>query len=227
MFTEILHHQVCSWGMHDDRVEDGPQALQMLYIAAAHGEPYDIVILDMHMPGMDGITLARAIQADSGIAGVRLVMLTSVSQDDDKEAVRQAGIGATLTKPVRQSELYNCLVAVISALGAGQTVNLAQPVTLLSEQAPLDAYVLLAEDNLVNLEVGQGMLESLGYQVDVVTDGRAAVEAWARTDYDLILIDCQMPIMNGLEATNCIRERGQVLPLHFPLSPPSVFPSLP
>ena len=109
---EILHNQVTSWGMSNDSAEGGPQALQLLYKAAARHEPYDIAILDMLMPEMDGIQLARAIKADPALAGVQLVMLTSVCQYGDMEAARQAGIEVYLSKPVRQSELYNCLVTL-------------------------------------------------------------------------------------------------------------------
>src|SRR5262249_20203438 len=112
---EILDHQVLSWGMHNDSASSGPQALELLYTAVRRGEPYDVTILDMHMPGMDGLTLARVIKSDTALASVRLVMLTSAGQYGDVEGARQMGIATYLTKPVRQSELYNGLVIAMGS----------------------------------------------------------------------------------------------------------------
>jgi signal transduction histidine kinase/DNA-binding response OmpR family regulator len=201
----ILHHWVNSWGMYDQSAEDGPQALEQLRAAVARQEPYDVAILDMLMPGMDGLELARAIQADATIAAVRLVMLTSMGLYAEIHNTRQAGIVGCLSKPIRQSQLYNCLTAALEAPVQGtlpiepQCPDPAEAITALR------GHVLLAEDHLVNQAVALNMLESLGCRVDTVANGREAVEALARTTYDAIFMDCQMPEMDGFAATGAIR----------------------
>jgi CheY-like chemotaxis protein len=207
---DIVHYQLRAWNGCDGQAEDAPQALEMLRGAAARGVPYELAILDMHMPGMDGIALARAIKADPDLAATRLVMLTSVGLAGDIAVAHQAGIEIYLSKPVRQSELYNCLASVVDVpLDNSSSVEGDVKIQPSSDQSPplpqLHAHVLLAEDNPVNQEVALHRLALLGCQVDVVTNGRAAVEALARRTYDLILMDCQMPEMNGFEAAYEIR----------------------
>jgi len=201
----ILHHQVEAWGMRDTVAASGQEALEALRAAAARSEPYALVLLDMHMPDMDGIALVRAIRADGRIAAVRLIMLSSAGPESNAEEARRAGIEEHLTKPVRQSTLYNCLVGLLGAPGRTRATCPAPahaPSTNLSE---LHARVLLAEDNPVNQEVAVEMLKSLSCDVDVVTNGRDAVAAVTRARYDLVLMDCQMPELDGFAATTAIR----------------------
>ncbi len=202
---EILHHQVRSWGMLDDSASDAVQALAMLRAAEGRGIPYDLAILDMQMPHMDGLALARVIRDEPAIAAMPLVMLTSVGLHGDTLAVRQAGIAAYLSKPVRQSQLYTCLV---KALGLSDE-QIIPPLTTASspptEEAVFQGRVLLAEDNRVNQEVAIEMLERLGCQIEVANNGQEAVAATTHTAYDLILMDCQMPVMDGYAATQAIK----------------------
>jgi signal transduction histidine kinase/DNA-binding response OmpR family regulator len=202
----ILHHWVSSWGMYYQSAEDGPQALEQLRAAVARQEPYDVVVLDMMMPGMDGIELARTIQADVTIAAVRLVMLTSMGLHAESHNIRQAGIVGSLSKPVRQSQLYNCLIAALEVPVQGTRVVGPQRPDPGEVVMSLPGHVLLAEDHLVNQAVALNMLESLGCRVDTVANGREAVEALVRTPYDAILMDCQMPEMDGFAATRMIRQ---------------------
>jgi CheY-like chemotaxis protein len=199
----ILHHQLSSWGVADASVAGGREALAALRAAAARGTPIDVAILDMHMPGMDGLQLAQAITADPAIADLPLLMLTSAILDCTADELRQKGIRLMLTKPVRQSQLYDCLVAMTRAGGpvraSAQNAETPRP-------ARHRARVLLAEDNPVNQEVALGMLEELGHRVQVANHGREALEALAREDYDLVLMDCQMPEMDGFAAAAAIRE---------------------
>jgi PAS domain S-box-containing protein len=202
---DVVHYQLCAWNGCDGQAEDGAQALEMLRSAAARGVPYALAILDMHMPGMDGMALARAIKADPDLAVTRLVMLTSVGLAGDIAAARQAGIEIYLSKPLRQSELYHCLMSITHApldnsASPGEEVEIPSAADQNPPLPQLHAHVLLAEDNPVNQEVALNRLVLLGCQVDVVTNGRAAVEALTRTTYDLVLMDCQMPEMNGFEA---------------------------
>ena len=204
---DILRHQTQSWGMHEESVEDGFRALEKMRAAAARGTAFDLVILDMMMPGMDGLDLARAIKAEPAIAAPHLVMLTSVGLHGDATEARASGIDGYLSKPVRQSELYNCIATVM-----GKAASDGMLITRHNVSTPprhSNARLLLAEDNPVNQEVATGMLEMLGYRADVAADGQEVIEALARGSYDLILMDCQMPRLDGYEATRVIRRQEQ------------------
>ncbi|HEX2109527.1 MAG TPA: response regulator [Rubrobacteraceae bacterium] len=205
---KILHEQVVSWGMRNGTSADGSHALEMLRLAAEAGEPYDLAIVDMRMPGMDGMELTRAVKADPILASTRLVLLTSIGEDLAREA-REAGVEACLTKPVRQSQLYDCLAAIEGIYGRMEEER--TPTSAAGgerrAEAMKGARILLAEDNLVNQKVAVRIVEKLGYDVDVTSDGVAAVEAFSRRPYSAILMDIQMPEMDGYEATAEIRSR--------------------
>jgi two-component system, sensor histidine kinase and response regulator len=198
----ILEKQLSSWGVRTTAVEGGQEALEELRSA---GEPYDLAVLDMQMPGMDGMELARRIKADAALSPIRLVLLTSMGRRGEGEEASQSGIEAYLTKPVRQSELYDALVTVMN----GTASEGRRFVTLrgLRRQKAGAHRVLVAEDNPVNQKVVARMLENLGYQVDVVADGREALEAVASTRYGAVLMDVQMPGMDGYRATRRIRDQ--------------------
>jgi CheY-like chemotaxis protein len=164
------------------------------------------------MPGMDGFELARTIKSDPAIAAVPLVLLTSFGQRGDGAAAREAGIAAYLTKPVRQSQLFDCLSNVVTQTSGPlvPAVHSSKLVTkhTLAEAKPMsNKLILLAEDNIVNQKVAVRQLQKLGYRADTVADGREALEALGRIAYDLVLMDCQMPEMDGYEATAEIRRR--------------------
>jgi two-component system, sensor histidine kinase and response regulator len=196
----ILEKQLSSWGVRTTAVEGGPEALEELRSASG---PYDLAVLDMQMPGMDGIELARRIKADPGLSQIRLVLLTSMGRRGEGEEASQSGIEAFPTKPVRQSELYDALVTVMS----GADPEEKRPVTLhgLRRQKVGSHRVLVAEDNPVNQKVARHMLENLGYQADVVRNGKEALEALAAGTYGAVLMDVQMPGMDGYRATSRIR----------------------
>ncbi|HXE94852.1 MAG TPA: response regulator [Dongiaceae bacterium] len=200
----ILRQQVSSWGMRCDTAESGHLALEKLRLAAG-SEPYAVAIVDMHMPGMDGIELAHAIKADPLISSVRLMMLTSVSDHDNGEAAQKAGIRRCLTKPVSQARLHECLSTVMATADVYVAPSEGQEPR--QAQAEFDVTILVAEDNLVNQDVARYMLNILGCRVDLAENGRKAVDMAAKTSYDLIFMDCQMPVMDGFTATKLIRER--------------------
>lgn len=216
---EILRHQVNSWGMDSEEAADGSHALASLHRAAIDGQPYDIAILDMQMPEMDGVTLAHHIKSAPQLAPVRLVILTSLGWYGESENARQAGVEAYLSKPVRQSQLYNCLATMMSTTGAPDAAPPAEPQNPLLTQTPQwEAHVLLAEDSSVNWEVATHMLVTMGCQVTCVANGQEAFDAVVQTEYDLILMDCQMPEMDGFTATRHIRRHreeagGEHLPI--------------
>ncbi|MBD0306461.1 MAG: response regulator, partial [Nitrospiraceae bacterium] len=201
----ILQKHLSSWGFTYTSAHSGPMALQILKESVEQNQRYDLVILDMQMPGMDGLMVARAIRAVPELHAVRLIMLTS-SGTGDAQAVREAGIAVSMTKPVRKAQLYDCLTNVMGASTA-PTAQTSERRMVHSGTTSSGARILLAEDNPVNQEVALGMLDALGHLVDVVGTGREAVNASVGTDYDLIFMDCQMPEMDGLSATRAIRAR--------------------
>jgi signal transduction histidine kinase/DNA-binding response OmpR family regulator len=209
----ILEHQLAGWGISADGAAGGQLALDMLRAAAMRNTPYDLALLDMQMPGMDGLELARTIKADPDLAPLPLVMLTSIAQRGHQELVQQAGIGAYLTKPVRQSHLFDCLVLVKSTSRAAvdassqTTQPLIDRYRLAQVKAQNQPRILVAEDNLINQKLAVRLLEKLGYKADVAADGNEVVEALRRTPYAAVLMDCQMPHMDGFEATMVIRQR--------------------
>ncbi len=204
---EILEQQLAAWALHSASAASGAEALSLLRAAAARGAPYDIALLDMMMPGMDGAELAAAIRRDAALAATHLILLTSAGTCGDGPGACMPGIERCLTKPVRQSELYDALALLVGSA----TPAVPAPAARVEFQ-PLHAQVLLAEDNRVNQEVAIAMLENLGCRVRVVGDGYAAIETLAGGAYDLVLMDCQMPNLDGYAATAAIRAREQEQP---------------
>jgi len=219
----IILAQVRSWGMIADEAENGAGALELLRSAPGGGLPYDLAILDMQMPGMDGLELTRAIKAEPRLAGILLVMLTSGGLRGHAEASREAGIAGYLTKPVRQSQLYDCLATVMNTPGDSASSDSLRPPPLvtrhsLKEAKALDRHrVLVADDNETNQMVAVRMLRKLGYQAEVAVNGRETVEALAHASYDMVLMDCQMPDMDGFAATRSIREFEAARGRHTPI----------
>jgi PAS domain S-box-containing protein len=206
----ILHSQMSNWGMTNRVAETRDQAVELLAHAAARGAPYDIAIIDLGLPGLDAVELARAIRGRADIGKIRLVVLTR--RQLDLRNAREAGIDACLSKPVRQTVLYECLVNVMA--GQPQEAVAAPAVREQISAAPtgLRGNILLVEDNLINQQVALGILQIQGYNVTVVNNGREALDAHAQSRFDLILMDCHMPEMDGFEATREIRAREQARP---------------
>ena len=194
--------------------------------AKAEGHPYDIALLDVEMPEMDGLTLARAIKADASIAGTRLIALAPLGHLVTDKEMQAAGIDASLNKPVKQSRLFDCLVTVI---GRTEAADLGAPKPGATPESPLPggvpakiegARILLAEDNAVNQKVGLALLKKLGCSADAVADGIEVLESLQRIPYTLIFMDCQMPEMDGFEATRFIRKRELDTSQACPWKPP-------
>ncbi|CAN5813176.1 hypothetical protein BH23ACT11_BH23ACT11_01700 [soil metagenome] len=208
-----VRHQITPWGMKAEDARESLGALEKLRSAAKAGEPFDLALVDLQMPGMNGLELARAIKDDPDISQTRLVLVTSVAQRGEGVETRRAGIEAYLTKPLRQAQLYDTLSVVMGFPEAQETQEDARPLvtahTLKEDEARSRARLLLAEDNEVNQKVAARTLEKLGYRVDVSDDGEQAVEAISRTVYAAVIMDVQMPNMDGYEATSEIRRREQ------------------
>ena len=213
----ILEHQVSCWGMVPTSAAGGAEALEQLAVAAETGLAFELAILDLHMPLMDGLQLAAAIKADARIASVPLVLLTSLGQRGHAAAAQAAGIAGYLTKPVREAHLKRCLATVLSGGSAatdrpvGGAPRQLRPLvtrhTVSEGRSHAQARVLLAEDNEVNQRIAVKLLEKMGCRVDVAANGQRALDALEATNYDLVLMDCQMPEMDGFEATRAIRTR--------------------
>ena len=213
-----VEQQLREWGIGAATVDDGQRALLLLDAAAAAGEAYDLALIDYHMPGMDGLELGRRIKADPAIAPTRLVLITAVGTRGQARAAEEVGFAAFLTKPLRQSALHDCLALVAGAESTGPAVRapLITRHTLAEARATSRTRILVAEDNAVNQRVAVGLLERLGYRADVVGTGAEALEAVARQPYDLVLMDGQMPVMDGYEAAIGIRQLeagGQRMPI--------------
>ncbi len=201
---EVLDHYVRAWDMQPEAAADAVSAIQLLRAAARRGEPFHLALLDLQMPGLDGLDLARIIHDDPELAGLRQVMLTSLGRHSDVVEAERAGIAGYLTKPVHHDVLFNVLRSVMAPEDLSQT-RIVTRHTHRESVVKASARILLAEDNRVNQMVAVRMLEHLGYRADVAGDGLEVVEALSKEAYDLVLMDCQMPRMDGFEVTTRIR----------------------
>ncbi|NOT22014.1 MAG: response regulator [Nitrospiraceae bacterium] len=199
----VLHAHLTAWGAEVLSTDSGATALERLTQAAHTATPIDLALLDLCIPDMDGLRLARAIKADPLLRRVDLLALSSGERDAPSETTADLSFVAWLQKPVRQSTLLTCLRRYRQGSIPEPTVGASPPLT----PPTLTTQVLLVEDNPVNREVATGLLELLGCHVDSAEDGRQALELSATGAYDVILMDCQMPIMDGFTATSRIRER--------------------
>ena len=205
---EILSELLTAWRMRPAVVHSGPEALEELRHAAAEGRQYALAIIDMQMPDMDGVQLADAIAADAALRGPRLIMLTSLNVSISQEELQNIGIAFCLPKPTRFSTLFE---AVLQSVGAETPAPSAAPAPGKRERMSFrGARVLVAEDNPVNQVVVREILAQFGLDPVVVDNGLMAVEEVAEHGYDLVLMDCEMPRMDGFEATRRIRQAEEL-----------------
>ncbi|MBS9389604.1 MAG: response regulator [Dolichospermum sp. WA123] len=206
---EILHHQAISWGMHIDEVDSAIAGLAALETAATQQMPYDIAIIDMQMPEIDGLTLAIQIRKNPAIANVPLIMLTSTNQRDEVKKALDIGFISYLVKPVKPTRLLDTIMNIVGSQSKINNSQIAinEELQAISNKNKSKLKLLLAEDNLVNQKVLLKQLQNLGYQADAVANGQEVLELLDKIPYDLIFMDCQMPILDGLAATKEIRRR--------------------
>jgi len=214
---EILQNQLSYWGVKPSCAENSAQALAHLETAHANGLEYSLILLDWHMPDMDGLMLAKIIHNDARFRAIPKAMLSSdnLLLDDDQQ--QAYGIRFMLTKPIIQQKLLHCILELF-----GQAVRISAAETSADKKHKLpakDALILLAEDQVINQQVGMYMLRDMGYLVEIANNGREAVAACAGKNYDLILMDCHMPEMDGFEAAMTIRQREltAAVPQHTPI----------
>ncbi|MBW2112036.1 MAG: response regulator [Deltaproteobacteria bacterium] len=208
----ILNKTLLSFGCFPEEASNGKDALSLLRRSVEEDRAFDALLLDHQMPGMDGEDVARAIQADPRLRGPRILILTSIGQRGDAKKFRELGCSAYLTKPVRQSQLLDALAEALvqekpSGRGGGDAPSRPDIITRhsLGEGIARSARILLAEDNLVNQKVATKILEKGGHRVDVVANGKQALKALDKNEYDIVLMDVQMPEMDGYTATRAIR----------------------
>jgi PAS domain S-box-containing protein len=213
----ILEEMLASWRMYPTLADNGGTALATLKLSVTRGTPFPLILLDAHMPEMDGFTLAERIKCDPDLRSATIMMLSSADLPSDVARCRALGIAAYLAKPIRQTEL---LTAILTATGAA-TVTLPVPCRAAADYRHTTAVrslrILLAEDNLVNQRLVARLLERRGHTVTIVSDGREAVATWTSGTFDLVLMDVQMPVMDGCEATAAIRARERIIGGHLPI----------
>jgi PAS domain S-box-containing protein len=224
LITTLLDH----WGCRHEVAIDGVTGLASLSAAADAGDPFKLALLDQEMPNMDGLELARRIKADPLLASTLLIMVTSLGQRGDAGLLEKIGFAGYLAKPLRQSQLHDCIALVLGrnavethCNASQQQCNASLPLPqgiitryTVSEYAEQGVRILLAEDNIINQKVAQNMLNKQGYKADVVANGQEAVRALEMIDYDLVLMDCLMPEMDGFEATAMIRSAASKVKNH-------------
>jgi PAS domain S-box-containing protein len=204
----ILQEMLSNWGMRPVLADSGPTALTIMEQMGARGEAFPLVLLDGMMPGMDGFDLAEKIKQQPELAGAAVMMLSSAGQSGDRARCRALGIASYLTKPVKQSELLDTILSALTVQSSNAPPTPDTPESdAPDETRQLPLRILLAEDNAVNQRVATRILEKKGHHIVVAANGKEAIAAFNTQPFDLILMDVQMPEMDGFEATAAIRAR--------------------
>jgi PAS domain S-box-containing protein len=216
---KILEEMIGNWRMKPVAAANGPAAIDALQRAHKNGAPFRLVLLDGHMPGMDGFEVAARVKQDPQLHGAEVILLTSAGRSEDVARAKAVGVAATLSKPVKQSELWDAIATALNVPGRqkSRASSLSAAAKTRARAARQPLRVLLAEDNPVNQEVALRLLEGRGHSVIVAENGRQALTAIERHKFDLVLMDVQMPEMGGLEATQLIREKEKSTGEHLPI----------
>jgi CheY-like chemotaxis protein len=214
----LIDTLLTGWGCRVGEAHDAESALRAMRAAAEAGEPFKIALLDMLMPGVNGVELAERIKEEPLLQGTSLVLLTSLGQRDRSDLFRRAGFSRVLTKPIRRASLHQVLASVLAAPGGSTAAGTPSSGAEGNPSPGGKAAILVVEDNHINQMVALKILRKQGYRADAVANGVEAIHAVQTVPYDLILMDCQMPEMDGFEATERIRkgeagEKNAVIPI--------------
>ncbi|MBS2034229.1 response regulator [bacterium] len=210
---KVFYEQLRAWNCEVQTLDDPCRALPLLRQQQAAGRPIEVALLDFQMPGMDGGQLAAEIKAAEDLSPISLLLVTSMPNRGDLQELRSSPFSGYLTKPVRQSSLLGALAAVAGLRQDPAASVLVDVHSLTEQRVRARQRILVAEDNVVNQKVAVRLLEKAGYNCDVVSNGLEAVEAIRQIPYDAVLMDCQMPEMDGYQATRALREMGCTLPI--------------
>jgi len=212
----ILEEMLRSWRMDPATAEAAAPALALLRSADAAGDPFRLVLIDALMPDVDGLMLAREIRGDARFSAAHLVMLTSAPLPEMRQRARQAGFAACLSKPIKQSDLFDLILTTLGSPAQAEREP-AEGSPRRAAGRPKTRHILVAEDNPTNQKLVVALLEQQGHRVTLASDGKQALARAAEEDFDLILMDVQMPEMSGLEASAAIRERETGTRAHVPI----------
>jgi PAS domain S-box-containing protein len=202
---QIIYHQAIRWGMHIDEAASAAAGLKALQTSVELGIPYDVALIDMQMPEIDGMTLGKQIKAIPAIAEIPLIILTSTNQREEVQNALKIGFAAYLVKPIKPSRLLDTIMNILMTQPKLDNSSISAPTPQIMTSIKSKLRVLVAEDNLVNQKVALKQLQRLGYDADVVANGQEVLQLLPKIPYDLILMDCQMPILDGFETTKEIR----------------------
>lgn len=212
---QILEEMLSNWKMQPQTVTRGKDALEAMHARVRGGEPFDLILVDANMPTMDGFSLAKAIKQDKELGSAVIMMITSSDRRGEISRCKKLGIAAHLIKPLKQSELFNSIAETLGINGVDHHSTRLKTAELGKRIPPLK--ILLAEDSIVNQKLALALLQPHGHEITVVTNGKEAVEQRKTAHFDLILMDVQMPEMDGLEATREIRDYEQTREEHIPI----------
>jgi two-component system sensor histidine kinase/response regulator len=210
----IVEEVLANWDVQPTACASAPEALQQLRTAFRNGTPFELLLSDVNMPGMDGFALLEQVRRDPSVASIVAILLTSGDRTEDAARCRQLGVNQRLTKPIKQSELYD---AILDSLGIEPQPKEAEAAASAALPATRPLRVLLAEDSIVNQRLAVGLLERHGHRVTIANNGREALDLAAGDNFDVILMDVQMPELDGLEAARLIREREKQTARHVPI----------
>ena len=203
---QVFSQFLVVWKVPHQIVTNGPEALMAMHDAMAKNEPYSMVLLDLQLPGVDAAQLGQMIKNEVQFSSIKLVLISSQGQRGDARKMREQGFSAYLSKPIHQDELYSALLQVSDGNESKDNTKLVTRYTVKEQTEKFSAKVLVVDDNYVNQAVAKGMLEKFGLEVDLANNGLEALELLQQLSYDLVFMDCQMPVMDGYTATRKIRD---------------------
>ncbi len=212
----ILREMLKSWGVKITEAEDGPSALAEIEKAKQNSSPFDLLLLDCHMPGMDGFEVAKRIKDEPFLSGIAVMMLTSDNREGHIARAKGVGIEQYMVKPIKRSSLYHSILTLLDKRIAGKGGSPIEESEKITQHVS-SLHILLAEDDRINQTVSQRILEKEGHKITIASNGREAIEALDAKEFDLILMDVNMPQLDGCEATIKIREKEQKTGKHIPI----------